>query len=400
MDGVCEDLSVTERNNRLSLDEMHSGSSHVKINNNSSSLTQMMSEISIVPSKIDQSVIDWEEYFMSIAYLVSKRSKDPSTQVGSCIVNHKKRIVGQGYNGMPRGCSDDVFPWGKVGKDLETKYFYVCHAEMNAIFNKNCADISDCTIYTILFPCNQCTKTIIQSGISEVVYMCDKNKGKVEGIAAMKMLEACKVQYRQLRPRWAGLIIDFEHGLCEMMSQLDSFPQEEIPKDTQKKRENVLPWEDYFLAISLLVAKRSKCPEQQLGACIVNEDKCIIGQGYNGMPQKCGAGAFPWSVNSEDALENKFLFECHAELNAILNANVQVKGCKMYTITYPCNECAKAIIQSGIREVVYLLDQVPEYEDKDRYLATKRMFDAAKVLYRKHTPKDKKLFVDFSQIES
>ncbi|XP_034240105.1 uncharacterized protein LOC117644608 isoform X2 [Thrips palmi] len=334
-------------------------------------------------------------FFMS--YLVANRSKDPSTQVGACIVNQRKRIVGQGYNGMPRGCSDDEFPWKKVGPDLETKYFYVCHAEMNAIFNKNCDDISNCTIYTILFPCNQCTKTIIQSGISEVVYMCDKNKDKVEAIASMKMLDACNVRYRQLRPSWAGLNIDFKQGLCEIVKigQSKSIPQPTTQQiDNTKKRQNCLPWDAYFLAISILVAKRSKCPEEQLGACIVNEEKRIVGQGYNGMPQN-SRNVFPWRTDSKNILENKILYECHAELNAILNANLQVKGCKLYTITFPCNECAKAIIQSGIKEVIHL----KKAEDKDTYVAAQIMFNAAKVTFRQHTPKDEMLYVDFSQIE-
>jgi len=114
--------------------------------------------------------LSWDEYFMSVALLSAQRSKDPSTQVGACIVNNNLRIVGIGYNGFPIGCSDDALPWGKVGEWENTKYPFVCHAEMNAILNKNQADIQGATIYTSLYPCNECAKLVIQSGIKRVVY--------------------------------------------------------------------------------------------------------------------------------------------------------------------------------------------------------------------------------------
>jgi len=113
-------------------------------------------------SKRIEGVVKWDDYFMAIAFLSSMRSKDPNTQVGSCIVNQDKRIVGIGYNGFPMGCSDDELPWAREAEDpLQTKYPFVCHAEMNAILNKNSADVKGCTIYTALFPCNECTKLII-----------------------------------------------------------------------------------------------------------------------------------------------------------------------------------------------------------------------------------------------
>ena len=105
--------------------------------------------------------LSWDDYFMSVAFLSSMRSKDPNTQVGACIVNSEKRIVGIGYNGFPRGCSDDALPWARhseKGNELDTKYPYVCHAEVNAILNKNSADVQGCSIYVGLFPCNECAK--------------------------------------------------------------------------------------------------------------------------------------------------------------------------------------------------------------------------------------------------
>ena len=130
--------------------------------------------------------LTWDEYFMGIALLSAKRSKDPSTQVGACIVNSEKKIVGLGYNGFPIGCSDDSLPWEKNGDFLETKYPYVCHAELNAILNST-KNLNNCSIYVALFPCNECAKAIIQSGIREVVYLSDKYDKTPSNIASKKM---------------------------------------------------------------------------------------------------------------------------------------------------------------------------------------------------------------------
>ena len=120
--------------------------------------------------------LEWDEYFMAIAKLSAMRSKDPSTQVGACIVSNDNRILSIGYNGAPNGFSDEKFPWGRDGKNLDTKYPYVCHAELNAILNYRGSkkDLEDARIYVDLFPCNECAKIIIQSGIKEVIYLSDK----------------------------------------------------------------------------------------------------------------------------------------------------------------------------------------------------------------------------------
>lgn len=145
-------------------------------------------------------VISWDEYFMGIAHLSSFRSKDPSTQVGACIVNPNKRIVGIGYNGLPKGCEDDVFPWSREGDFLDTKYPYVVHAELNAILNST-VKLEGCSIYVSLFPCNECAKAIIQSGITQIVYEDDKYHDTKEVIASRKMLEAAGVTMTQLKHR-------------------------------------------------------------------------------------------------------------------------------------------------------------------------------------------------------
>ena len=143
-----------------------------------------------------QEYLSWDEYFMGIAVLSAKRSKDPSTQVGACIVNRDKRIMSMGYNGMPRCCSDDEFPWDKNENPLDSKYLYVCHAELNAILNCDRGNVRDCICYTTLFPCNECAKAIIQSGISEVVYMEDKYADSNSVIASKKMFDTAGVKYR------------------------------------------------------------------------------------------------------------------------------------------------------------------------------------------------------------
>lgn len=134
---------------------------------------------------------------MGIAQLSSKRSKDPKTQVGACIVNHENKIVGIGYNGFPKGISDDDFPWHDQGDYLQTKYPFVVHAEANAILNAS-QNLNDCKLFVTLFPCNECTKLIIQSGIKELVYVSNKDEGKDFQIASRKMLEKAQVKLRQI----------------------------------------------------------------------------------------------------------------------------------------------------------------------------------------------------------
>lgn len=146
---------------------------------------------------------------MGVALLSAKRSKDPSTQVGACIVNDKNKIVGAGYNGLPIGCNDDEFPWEKQGDFLNTKYPYICHAELNAILNNIGMDLHGCKIYTALFPCNECSKAIIQSGITEVIYLSDKYAGTDTAKASKKMLETAGVKYRKVESKITNLDLSF-----------------------------------------------------------------------------------------------------------------------------------------------------------------------------------------------
>ena len=145
----------------------------------------------------DQNYISWDKYFMGVAKLSSMRSKDPSTKVGACIVNSEKRIIGIGYNGFPFGCDDDQFPWDREGDYLDCKYPYVVHAEPNAILNST-TKLDDATIYVTLFPCNECAKLIIQSGIKEIVFLSDKYDGTNENKASKAMLQSAGVRWRQM----------------------------------------------------------------------------------------------------------------------------------------------------------------------------------------------------------
>ncbi|NP_001084625.1 dCMP deaminase L homeolog [Xenopus laevis] len=162
-------------------------------------------------SKKREDYLEWCEYFMAVAFLAAQRSKDPSSQVGACIVNSENKIVGIGYNGMPNGCHDDVLPWARTAEDrLDTKYPYVCHAELNAIMNKNTADVKGCTMYVALFPCNECAKLVIQAGIKEVVFMSDKYHDNPEMTAARHMFDLAGIKYTNFIPKHRKIVIDFD----------------------------------------------------------------------------------------------------------------------------------------------------------------------------------------------
>ncbi len=145
--------------------------------------------------------LSWDEYFMGVASLSALRSKDPSTQVGACIVSSDNRILSVGYNGAPNGFKDDYFPWEREGDSLNTKYLYVCHAEMNAILNfrGHRKDFEGSKLYVALFPCNECAKAIIQCGIKEVIYLSDKYHDDKQWIASRCLFDSCGVRYHQLR---------------------------------------------------------------------------------------------------------------------------------------------------------------------------------------------------------
>lgn len=154
--------------------------------------------------------ISWDEYFMGVAVLSSMRSKDPNTQVGACIVSQDKKIIGVGYNGFPIGCSDDELPWERDGDWINTKYPYVCHAELNAILNSNnSAMLRGATLYVALFPCNECAKAVIQAGIRKIVYLSDKYADTDATKASKHMLSSAGVAFEKLETSRKEIIIRF-----------------------------------------------------------------------------------------------------------------------------------------------------------------------------------------------
>ena len=154
--------------------------------------------------------INWDEYFMGIAMLAARRSKDPNTQVGACIVSQDNIIISTGYNGMPKGCSDDEFPWDRKGEnEAATKYPYVVHAELNAILKDSGRDLRGSRIYVALFPCNECAKAIIQSGIKEVIYLSDKYHDTMLNLVSKRMLSAAGVKFTQLKTTVKSITLDF-----------------------------------------------------------------------------------------------------------------------------------------------------------------------------------------------
>ena len=152
--------------------------------------------------------ISWDEYFMGIALLSAQRSKDAGTQVGACIVSMENKILTVGYNGMPRGCCDDEMPWGRDGGMLESKYAFVCHAELNAILNNAGASLKGAKCYTTLFPCNECAKALIQAGISEVIYLSDKYADTEGTIASKKMFNMVGVKLTPYNVTGRKLILE------------------------------------------------------------------------------------------------------------------------------------------------------------------------------------------------
>lgn len=143
--------------------------------------------------------LSWDEYFMGIAELSAQRSKDPSTQVGACIVSQDNKILSVGYNGMPKSCSDDEFPWERQGGNLDTKYFFVCHAELNAILNFRGGSLEGSKIYTTLFPCNECAKAIIQSGVSEIIYKSNKYADSDSVVASTLMFKTAGIKMTEYK---------------------------------------------------------------------------------------------------------------------------------------------------------------------------------------------------------
>jgi len=370
--------------------------------------------------------ISWDDYFLAVAYLSAQRSKDP----------HPVR------NGFPRGCNDDCLPWalstnhtssssssssteadsGGDGSSkslpwLETRHPYLCHAEINAILNKCSADVVGGRMFVPNFPSNECAKFIIQSGISEIIYVKDDDEDSDSSRASRILFEVAGVKITKYKPSVPSIRINFGSSSNtdndvssngDAATKKDNVDEDEMEKYlgllqreggidpfqfTVRKRKDYLSWDAYFMGVAFLSAQRSKDPNTQVGACIVDANKCIIGIGYNGFPRGCSDEILPWSRTGSCELHKKYPYVVHAEVNAILNkCSASVRGATIYVALFPCNECCKVIIQSGVREVVYLHDT---YHDTDACKASRIMFKMAGVKLRQYTPDRDEIVIDF-----
>ena len=355
--------------------------------------------------------LSWDEYFFGIAALSARRSKSPHQPSGCCIVDSSNRIVGIGYDGFPTRCSDDELPWDQPQQGrptLHTYEPYLVPAIINAILNKWSSDNGSMRLYTQFFPCHESAKVILQSRcINEVIYLEDRpdeNSSKASRI----MLQLANIPTRKYAPKRQTIELTFREG--ELSSPIQpttpttDYPHRElllkeanydVLKGSLAKNQNYLSWDDYFLAASCLTSKRSKDPNTQVGACIVDENKRIVGLGYNGFPVHCSDDVLPWSREADHPLHKKYMYVCHAEANAIMNkGSANVKGATMYVDLFPCNTCAKMIIQSGIKEVVYMHDF---YHEKDTSRASRVMLKMAGITLRHYTPSMKSICLNLTQ---
>lgn len=355
--------------------------------------------------------ISWDEYFMATAALASHRSKDPDFPQGACIVDSQNRIIGIGYNGFPSGCSDDYLPWSKEedGKDiLHTSKPYEVTASVNAILNKGSADVRGGHLFCLDFPGSECAKMIVQAGIQEVVFHQDRSPESDSAKASRIILQLAGVKIRQISPGQNGMLLDFNKPnfsakepettvapsgkegdadnlvLEKHRSVLLDEANYDPLKEGSKKREDYLGWDDYFMAMAFLTAKRSKDPRTQVGACLVDDNKRIIGLGYNGFPAGSSDDVLPWARTGENALHKKYLYVVHAEVNAVLNkCSNDVRGATLYVALFPCNECAKVLVQAGVKRVVYMDDK---YHDGNECRASRILFKLAGVETVQHVP--------------
>ena len=372
----------------------------------------------VVPKR--SGYLSWDDYFLAVASLSAHRSKDPFEPTGACIVDSNNRIVGIGYNGFPAGCSDDCLPWNATtttsdGEDemtaLRTQTPFMVHSEVNAVLNKVTPDCRGARLYKKEFPCNECAKVIVQTGLSQVNYVNEPSLDNEATRASRILLQMAGVQLRRCKPSCECIELDFWKALnCTELQEAPAIAKEEQKQDSSAalkeahkhrellqqeagydpvttpstKRPDAMSWDDYFMAVAFLTAQRSKDPNTQVGACLVDESKRIVGLGYNGFPAGCSDDYLPWSRKADSNLHKKYHYVVHAEVNAILNkGSADLRGATLFVALFPCNDCAKMIIQAGIREVVFMSDQ---YHDTPGCRASRILLRMAGVKLRRHIP--------------
>jgi dCMP deaminase len=421
-------------------------------------LPRPMKMVEIITTSKREGYLGWDDYFLGIAVLSSQRSKDPDHAEGACIADAANRIVAIGYSGLPRGCPDTIFPWKDFHEDddgsiesnnddaekwLHSKRPYICDAATNAVLNKGSQDLTGCRLYVTSFPTSDCVKVMIQSGIQELIILqkdttvpeygknaiCDGDSndlmstlsttGTEDELAGGVMLALADIHVRYYRPPMPSVVVTFDTEITSPTSPSIAVPIEEeeveaaaILKDetgydallvgvgNNGRRKNYLSWDDYFMSVALLTAQRSKDPNTIVGACIVDDQRRIVGLGYNGMPRGLSDDTMPWAKTNSNPLFNKYKYVTHAEVNAILNSkgsfSSHVNGGTIYASLFPCENCTKMIIQSGIKKVVYLKDT---YHDTDGCRASRVMMRCAKIEFQQYHPTVPQVDVEFYEEE-
>jgi len=341
---------------------------------------------------------------------------------------------------------------------LHSKRPYVCDAATNAVLNKGNQDLAGCRLYVTKYPTSDCVKVMIQSGIQELVILQEKEeeeekhmimnmsddeirnlmsnatKEEEDELASHFMLSMANIHFRHCRPTILSITLDFNSAQNEtkpIVATKNDFNNltiegtplsaNNITVDEQEaakilkeetnydaylvhnngRREDYLSWDDYFMSVALLTAQRSKDPNTQVGACIVDGDRRIVGLGYNGMPRGLSDDEMPWAKRNSNPLYNKYKYVTHAEVNAILNSkgsySSHVNGGTIYVALFPCENCAKMIIQSGIKKVVYLNDI---YHDTDGCCASRAMLRCAKITLQQYIPTMPKMTIKYYDQEN
>lgn len=349
----------------------------------------------------EKNIISWDDWFMGIAILSSQRSKC-KLKSGACIVNPNKIIAGIGYTGLPSGFDDRTL-LRKNANDLFRDEDLV-YGTINAILNTK-HDLNGCSLYVNSFPFHESAKMIVQSGIEKVYYLSDFDESNESMIASKRILEAKGIEIIHFVPSQDSITIDFDMyrrgkyeviGLFSRIKDRFFILRERIIQfilDLRKK--TYLSWDEYFMGIAILATHRSKDPSTKVGSSIVTPNKRIGGVGYNGFPRvekEDNDTIFSWE-KSDIFLENRNTYVVHSEANAILNSKYSLVECTIYVGLFPCNECVKLIIQSGMKEVVYLSDR---NKHNAYFKKGKRMLKKAGIKVRKFRTARKNIIIKFN----
>ncbi|HLP79968.1 MAG TPA: deaminase [Acidobacteriota bacterium] len=327
--------------------------------------------------------LTWDEAIIGMATILSGRSKDSSIQVGSVLLNDQMRVIGMGYNGFPKGCSDDVYPWSRP-----EKYPYIMHGEVNGLEN-SFGDAKGGTMYVTHHPCHQCAQEIAQRGIKRVVYRVPYVTSDEASIrASHEQLRAAGVQTTNPSLRSVAVSLDLTSG---SITRLDKAPPKPTP-DLTKKRQDVLGWDDAYMAVALYIAQRSKDPNLQSGAVLISGDENglygknrIIGVGYNGLSRGMQDWKFDWF---DTKLRGYYIIP--APRNCIVNAPHNVKGSILYTNEFPDNLTVHKLITRGVAKVVYRLD--PPLDNN--YKVAERLCKDTGIELMQYKPGRKSLILD------